>query len=102
MTEDMVGYFNQKTGMNLTPIFDQYLRHTEIPKLELRFDNNKGTVSYRWKADEPAFQMPVRVGKKGNWQTIKAKADWQTMPTLLTKEEFEVATELYYVNVSKE
>jgi len=31
MTEDIVVWFNQKTKMNLTPIFDQYLRHTAIP-----------------------------------------------------------------------
>ena len=31
MTEDVVAYFNRKTGMNLTPIFDQYLRHAAIP-----------------------------------------------------------------------
>src|SRR6185503_17804380 len=36
LTEDMVAYFNQHTGMNLTPVFDQYLRHTAIPTLELR------------------------------------------------------------------
>jgi aminopeptidase N len=102
MTEDVVDYFNQQTGMNLTPIFDQYLRHTAIPTLELKFDNSSGTVSYRWKADEPVFQMPVRVGKKDNWQIIHATTDWGTMPTSLQKDEFEVATDLYYVNVSKE
>ncbi len=100
MTEDVVRYFNQRTGMSLTPIFDQYLRHTAIPTLELRFD--RGTVSYRWKVDEPGFQMPVRVGKKDNWQLIKATADWQTMPASLPKDEFDVATDLYYVNVNKE
>ena len=36
MTEDVVAYMNQKTGLNLTPVFDQYLRHTAIPKLELK------------------------------------------------------------------
>jgi aminopeptidase N len=30
MTEDVVAYFNQYTKMDLTPIFDQYLRHTGI------------------------------------------------------------------------
>src|ERR1700738_4992244 len=68
MTEDIVAYFNRKTGKNLTPIFDQYLRHTAIPILELKFSD--GTVSYRWKADEPKFAMPVRVGTKDNWQII--------------------------------
>ena len=42
MTEDVVEYFNRETGKNLTPIFDQYLRHTAIPVLELKFDEAKG------------------------------------------------------------
>lgn len=102
MTEDVVAYFNQRTGMNLTPVFDQYLRHTAIPTLELKFGSSNGRVSYRWKVDEPAFQMPVRVGKKDKWQIIQATTEWQTMPTQLRQEEFDVATDLYYVNVAKE
>jgi aminopeptidase N len=102
MTDDIVQFFNQQTGMNLTPIFDQYLRHTAIPTLELKFDTSKSTVSYRWQADEPMFQMPVRVGKKDNWQVLRATSDWQTMQTPLNKDDFEVATDLYYVNVTKQ
>jgi aminopeptidase N len=102
MTEDMVQYLNQQTGMNLTPIFNQYLRHTAIPTLELKFDDNNSTVSYRWKADEPEFQMPVRVGKRDQWQIIHATTQWQMLPTTLKKDEFEVATDLYYVNVVNE
>jgi aminopeptidase N len=102
MTEDMVQYFNQQTGMNLTPIFDQYLRYTAVPTLELKFDDGKGTVSYRWKVDEPEFQMPVRVGKQDNWQIIRATTDWQTMPNPLKMDEFNVAVDLYYVEVTKE
>ena len=102
MTDDVVQFFNQQTGMNLTPIFDQYLRHTAIPTLELKFDTAKGTVSYRWQADEPMFQMPVRVGKKDNWQVLRATSDWQTTRTPVNKDDFEVATDLYYVNVSKQ
>jgi hypothetical protein len=30
MSEDVVQHFDQHTGMNLTPIFNQYLRHTAI------------------------------------------------------------------------
>ncbi len=102
MTEDVVAYFNQQTGMNLTPVFDQYLRHTAIPTLQLKFDSSNGKVSYRWKVDEPAFQMPVRVGKKDNWQIVQATTEWQTMPTGLKQDEFDVATDLYYVNVTRE
>jgi len=102
MTEDVVAYFNQQTGMNLTPVFNQYLRHTAIPALELKFDSDHKTVSYRWKVDEADFKMPVRVGKKDSWQIIQATTDWQTMPTSLSKDEFEVATDLYFVDVVKE
>jgi hypothetical protein len=86
--------------MNLTPMFDQYLRHTALPKLELKFDN-AGTVSYRWKVDEPSFAMPVRVGTKEHWQVIRPTVEWQTMRTPLQKEDFQVATDLYFVEVSK-
>jgi aminopeptidase N len=101
MTEDVVAYFNQQTGMNLTPIFDQYLRHTAIPMLDLKFDDAAGTVSYRWKTDEADFAMPVRVGLKDHWQVIHPTTEWQTMKTPLKKDEFAVATDLYYIDVSK-
>ena len=101
MTEDVVQYFNQQSGMNLTPIFDQYLRCTALPALELKFDETAGTVAYRWKADEPGFRMPVRVGAKEHWQIVQPGAEWQTMKTSLKKDEFEVATDLYFITVSK-
>jgi aminopeptidase N len=101
MTEDVAEYFSRKTGMNLTPVFDEYLRHTDLPTLELRFDQIKGTVAYRWKADEPAFAMPVRAGQKDHWDTLRPTAEWQEMKTPLKKDDFAVATDLYYINVNK-
>jgi aminopeptidase N len=102
MTEDVVAYFNQQTQLYLTPLFDQYLRHTAIPTLELKFNEADGTLDYRWQADEPDFAMPIRVGKKTDWQIIPATTYWQTMKTQLKKNEFDVATDLYFVNVSKQ
>jgi aminopeptidase N len=102
LTEDVVAYFNQQTQLYLTPLFDQYLRHTAIPTLELKFNEADGTVDYRWQADEPDFAMPIRVGKKTDWQIIQATTYWQTMKTPLKKNEFDVATDLYFVNVTKE
>ncbi|MFZ3214684.1 MAG: M1 family metallopeptidase [Candidatus Acidiferrales bacterium] len=102
MTEDVVQYFNQQTQMFLTPVFDQYLRHTAIPTLELKFNEAAGTVDYRWQADVPDFAMPIRVGKKDDWQIIQATTYWQTLHTPLKKSDFAVATDLYYVNVTKE
>jgi tetratricopeptide (TPR) repeat protein len=100
-TADVVGFVNQRTGMNLTPFFDEYLRHATLPQLDLAFDPKAGTVSYRWSADEMAFAMPIRVGQPDHWQVIRPTASWQTMKTGLSKDDFQVATDLYYVNVSK-
>ena len=58
LTEDVANFFNEQTGLNLTPIFDQYLRHADVPVLELKFDPAAGSVDYRWKADEKDFAMP--------------------------------------------
>jgi aminopeptidase N len=101
LTEDVVAFFDQQLGRNLTPFFDQYLRHPTIPTLELAFHPAEGTVGYRWKADEPGFDMPIRVGKAGAWQIIQPTSAWKTMPTTIAPNEFDIAADLYYVNVAK-
>jgi aminopeptidase N len=102
MTEDVVAWFNLHTGMNLTPIFDQYLRHVAIPRLELLFGETPGTVMYKWDSDEDNFAMPVRVGTPDRWQIIHPTTKWQSMETPLAKDEFKVATDLYYIDVNKQ
>jgi aminopeptidase N len=102
MTEELVRFMNERLGTDLTPIFDQYLRRASLPVLELAFNPGEQTVAYRWRADEPAFAMPIRVGEPGRWQTIKPTPAWQMMPLSMTPEQFQVATALYYVNVVRE
>jgi hypothetical protein len=103
MTTDMAAFFSKETGLNLTPMFNEYLRHAAIPTLELRFDEAAHTVSYRWTADEPDFAMPVRIGKKDAWQMVQPTTkEWKVLPTSINKDDFEVATDLYYVNVRKD
>jgi len=99
--EQVVAFFNRGTGTDLTAVFNQYLRHAAIPILELKFNEARGEVSYRWKVDEPNFAMPIRVGEKERWQIIRPTTAWQTMKSLLKKSEFAVATDLYFVDVSK-
>lgn len=102
MTEDAVAYFNRETKKDLTPIFNQYLRHTAIPVLELEFKGDGGEVKYRWKADEAGFAMPVRVGKPDAWQIIQPTREWQTLKTPISQDDFQAATDLYYVDVHKQ
>ena len=102
MTEELVAFVNERLRMNVTPIFDQYLRHAALPTLELKFDEAAGTVAYRWQAAESAFAMPVRVGNPQAWQTIQPRSEWQVMATSIRRAEFQVASDLYYINVSRE
>jgi hypothetical protein len=45
--------------------------------------------------------MPVLVGEKDHWQRIEPTLNWQTMKTSLTKDQFQVAIDLFYVDVQK-
>jgi aminopeptidase N len=101
MTEDVIDFFNEQTGLNLTPIFNQYLWHADVPVLELKFDETRSSVAYRWRATERGFAMPIKVGNPEAWQIIKPTTEWQTLKTPITKDEFDVATDLYYVMVAK-
>jgi aminopeptidase N len=102
MTEDVVSWWNERTGMNLTPFFDEYLRHAALPVLELNFDPSKQTVSYRWKADEAGFAMPIEVGDPQHWTKIApVTTEWKTMPWTASREQFAVDSDYYYVDVNR-
>jgi aminopeptidase N len=98
-TEQIVGYINQQAGMDLTPIFNQYLRHVNIPTLEFRFNDGKTYV--RWIADETNFDMPVRIKVKGGqYQFIKPTRAFKPIDIAgLTKDNLEVDTFNYYIGV---
>lgn len=74
-TEEIINYINKSSGKDLTRIFDQYLRFPQIPVLEYKYDGNE--ISYRWQADVPDFDMPVRIkiGKKYQW--IMPESHWK-------------------------
>jgi aminopeptidase N len=100
LTEDVVDYWNKSTGIDLTPIFNEYLRHAALPILQLKFDAAAGTVAYRWQAEEPGFNMPVKAGDPQHWSLLHPTAEWQTAPA--KRDAFQVATDLYYIDVTQE
>jgi aminopeptidase N len=98
MTEDVVAWWNQRTGMNLTPFFNEYLRHAALPVLELRFDRAKGTVAYRWSADEAGFAMPIKIGEREHLTLVTpVTTEWKTMPWTADPDTLEVPHDSYYV-----
>jgi aminopeptidase N len=78
-TDDVVRYVNTRAGRDLTPVFDQYLRHAAPPELEatLISRHDSLTVRYRWKAGESGFAVPVNVTREGGgWTTLQASTAW--------------------------
>lgn len=58
-TEDIENYISEKSGIDLSKVFDQYLRNTEIPTLVYRI--NRQGVLYKWINCVEGFDMPVKV-----------------------------------------
>jgi aminopeptidase N len=74
-TKQIENYISQKAGIDLTPVFDQYLRAISIPILSLVEKAN--TLSYRWENTIQSFDMPIRVYVEGQEIWLKPTTNWQ-------------------------
>jgi aminopeptidase N len=101
-TQQVVDYINKESGMKLTPVFDQYLRYTNIPVLDVKFENGKAMA--KWTADVPNFNMPVKVRVKGgDYQLIKPTTQYTAVNLPgATKENFEADLTGFYIKVKTE
>jgi aminopeptidase N len=91
-------YISQAAGMDLSPVFRQYLETTQIPVLEYRIAG--GTLSYRWANAVPGFNLPIRVTlRPGALTVIRPTAEWQTTSIRLARPADFHVDENYYVDV---
>jgi len=77
-TAQLEAYIIKKIGLDLKPFFDQYLRKTDIPKLEYAI--KKGEISYRFTDVVPGFSLPVKTTVDGNTTTLNVTGEWQSQP----------------------
>jgi len=71
LTEDIVAYCNQHTGMNLTPIFNQYLRHAQIPASSYSSGKRPAWSCTSGAPTKKTSPCPSRVGAADHWQIIR-------------------------------
>jgi aminopeptidase N len=93
-------YISKKSGYDYSKVFDQYLRTTQIPKLEFYLDGKK--VFYRWTNCVKGFNLPV-VLKNDNtkirfvpteqWKSTELK---EGQASLITKD---AIVKMYYIDV---
>jgi Aminopeptidase N len=62
-------YLSEKTGLNLKPFFDQYLRDIRIPVFEYYVKDN--ALTFRWNNCVAGFNMPLKIFVSGTEMIIK-------------------------------
>lgn len=81
-TKDVIQFFSEEIGLNLSPFFNQYLKYASIPVLETKRDEN--VLSYRWKTDVDDFMLPIyfmenqkkkRIAPTSIWKTVKVDSN---------------------------
>ena len=94
-------YFIKKSGKKLAPIFDQYLRTTQIPELEYQLQPIAGSstsyhLKFRWTNVTDGFNMPVKIVVNNKDQWIYPTQKQQTLKlTGKMPQELELSGDFY-------
>lgn len=98
---DIVGYINEKSGINFNKTFEQYLQHTGIPVLEIIVLQDE-QIGYRWISETTGFDMPVHLKLTGQEkQVLHPTSSFQFKKLAgVTKNNIEVDTFNFYIGTS--
>jgi aminopeptidase N len=91
---DIESYVARESGLDLGPVFRQYLTKPTLPVLEYRVE--RGALSYRWADVVAGFAMPVKVtiaGQGERW--LRPTEAWQRLEVTAAAEP--VVDENFYV-----
>ena len=76
-TQQVEDYMSSKSGIDLSSIFNQYLRTVKIPNLE--YSQNGDSLKFRYTDVVKGFKLPLiingdqTINPTENWQTVKLK-----------------------------
>lgn len=77
-TAQIEQYISKHAGRDLSKVFDQYLRTTQIPQLE--YTLRRGKLKYRWTQCIAGFDMPIKVSvDQQPMQMLYPTTAWQTL-----------------------
>ena len=93
-TKQIEDFLSTAIGIDLSKIFDQYLRDFRIPTLE--YVNLENQLQYRWTETVSEFQMPIEVIIDQQSQWIIPKKSWQTIEGNTLKIDND-----YYINIKQ-
>ena len=81
-------YISDKSGINLTQFWEQYLRTTMIPNLQYTIQKNQ--LTYRYTDIIQGFDMPVKVLINGQTRWIQPTSSWSTLNAKTNIKSFDV------------
>ena len=93
-------YISEKSGIDLTEFWQQYLRTTMVPTIEYRIEGSN--IEYRYVNIIDKFDMPVIAIVNGVESWIYPTAEWQKLSSESEIESFEVKKDFYVKMQSKE
>jgi aminopeptidase N len=74
-TQQIEEYISQQAGIDLSNVFNQYLRDTRVPTLEYYFKDT--LLVYRWINCVDGFNMPIQIALDGKISNIQPIKQWQ-------------------------
>ncbi|HKY41996.1 MAG TPA: M1 family metallopeptidase [Pyrinomonadaceae bacterium] len=98
-TEQIESYITKKSGVDLSKVFEQYLRTTNIPLFKFKVDGK--TLSFNYERVVKGFAMPLRVSVNGKETVITPTETRQTLEVADEIKQFDVDRN-FYIEVVKE
>jgi len=77
-TKEIEDYISKAVGIDLSKVFDQYLRDYRVPIFEYEITN--GELNYRWNNVIEGFDMPVQVIIDGKNTFLYPTSEFKKMP----------------------
>lgn len=92
-TQQIEEYISQQAGIDLSTVFNQYLRDTRVPTLEYYIKDK--LLVYRWINCVDGFNMPIQIALNGKISNIQPKKDWQVFTLDATNPKITIDTNYY-------
>jgi aminopeptidase N len=90
-TNEIEDYISKSININLSKIFDQYLRDIRIPLFEYYFDNH--SLYYKWNNVITGFDMPIEVFVAGESVKLYPESEWKN--TKIQEDNIELSKNYY-------
>jgi aminopeptidase N len=93
---EIVSFFEEKTNLQLAPLFEQYVKHPALPVLEYSAKKSKNgtTLRMRWTSDVENFAMPITLLLEGTSVRVNVNSKWSRV-TLPSTYKFDQLTSYY-------